>query len=141
PGYELFCFRRQVRSACHDRRWRMSLSRANVATAYNNAVPTFGLERRPFSSRIEKPACGGVDNAENRLAGFDERDVDGEIGPAIDEFARPIKRIDQKEPFIAAGRQNASRRFFFRDAGHPGKADAQSLEDDALGIAISIRHR
>ena len=44
---------------------------------------------------VDVPPNGYADHTEHRFAGFDQRDVDGELAVPADEFLRAVERIDQ----------------------------------------------
>ena len=90
-------------------------------------------EPQPFERRR-------IDRAGDRPAAFDQRDVDGELAVAGDEFARPVERIDQDEPFRDGDRRAGGGRLFGddRDRRRPGR---QTLADRRLGPLVGGGHR
>ena len=98
----------------------------------------FGRPGRPEKKR---PAAGRVDHADLRNAVADQRDVDGEIGVAVDELLGAVERVDQEERIAEIGRHDAFRRLFLGDAGDIRKRGAQAFEDDLLAGAVGLGHR
>jgi hypothetical protein len=73
---------------------------------------------------IGEPACRRMDDAEDRDALIDERDVDRVLTVPGEELARPVERVDQPEP----AREPFDRRHaFFRDHDGAGIELRESL--------------
>ena len=81
---------------------------------------------------------GRINGAGDRPALFNERDIDGELAVARDEFPRSIQRIDQQESF-GDGNAMSGRRRLFGDDRRPGDRAGETIADDPLGVEVRKR--
>jgi hypothetical protein len=87
---------------------------------------------------IGEPACRRMDDAEDRDALIDERDVDRVLTVPGEELARPVERVDQPEP----AREPFDRRHaFFRDHDGAGIELRESLADQRVRGEVGPRER
>ena len=91
--------------------------------AHGDAV--FGVNRKflglASAAQIKRAEGRGVDDAQDGFTVFDQRDVDGEIVVAANEFAGAVEGVDQNE---ATGRNvgdAAGGHFFLRDDRYAGQ--------------------
>ena len=108
-------------------------------------VRQIGAERRGtgesgFAAEPQAIERGRIDRAGDRHAAFDERDVDGELAVAGDEFAGPVERIDQDEALGDLDRL-ARRRRLLGDDRDRRRQPSQTLADDRLGPLVGGGHR
>jgi hypothetical protein len=73
-----------------------------------------------------------VDDADFGRAVADQRDVDGEVRSAADEFARAVERVDQDEAVAECIRDRARGDLLLGDAGNAGEFAAQAFQDQAV---------
>src|SRR6516165_5361046 len=83
--------------------WREAAGADRLAALAARDQP---LGAMPDAASPDQPQCRRADNAQQRHAVFDQREVDGELVPARDEFPGAVERIDQeKTVFIRRRRQ------------------------------------
>jgi hypothetical protein len=104
------------------------------------AVCIFHIRAAADDTGKEAPERRGQHGAEHRPAIFDERDVDGELAVAADEFLGAVERIDEPEAAPDLGHVAGGDRFL----GHHGDVGRQRLQgrdDDGLGALVGLGHR
>jgi hypothetical protein len=84
---------------------------------------------------VKAPGRRRKDDSEGRGQPFNQRDVDGVIVAAANEFLGSIERVDEKKR-VAVLWDAAGRDLFFGDDGHPGCEAGQGGKDDELGGAV-----
>src|SRR5437764_13187978 len=77
-----------------DRLWRTWPGADRNSSALVAQCHALGAAAGDAAPRQVRGRCR--DNAEDRLAELDQRDIDGEFVAAGDEFSRAVKRIDQE---------------------------------------------
>ena len=88
-----------------------------------------------FSCDIGGADGGGVNGCCDRAAVFDQRDIDGELAIAADEFAGAIERIDEEEQSGVA-RQGVGA--FLGEDGNVGEMFGEARADDGVGGKIGL---
>ena len=74
---------------------------ARIAAGNSFARPGLGLPCPIRAFGKEKPVeCWSIHHAHDRLAVFDDRDVDGELSVLVDELLGAVERVDQREADI-----------------------------------------
>ncbi len=82
-----------------------------------------------------------MDHAEHRLAALDQRDIDGELAVAADEFLGAVERVDEPEEIRRRTGQAVGLALLLGDDRDAGRGGGERGEDDRLGALIGKRHR
>ena len=111
---------------------RVALLRGRRRGSGRNTQPLGAAARNPTP---EDSLRRGANDTETRTPAAHERNIDGELIPAGDQFAGAVEGVDQDEAVGKAVRGRAPRCLLLHHA-HAGKQAGKSFEDQRLGRVI-----